>query len=651
MVHKGYARFLFVVASAARIVARVTDRAKTERAVALAQQAVRHHQAGELNDAIRLYEQVGALITPSAAVLSNLGDAYRRVGRYDDACTAFQRALRQNPKLPAAHFNLALALERLGRRQDAALAYANALSLDNNLIVAAVAFLQVLRDDQQYERAIVAFESWRTRVPDSAELRRAIGNLLADVFRVDEAIAHFEQAIAMALQSAELRADYAAALIERGQVIEAVAELRLALELEPSLVRAHASLVYLLAFVPGVSQLAIREEARRFELQHAGPVPRLTRRSAAREAGRKLRIGYFSPDFRAHPIASFLPAVLGHHERARVEVYCYSNVTRPDDVTESVRNACDVFRDILPLSDDAAAAQISEDGVDILVDLAMHSGGSRPLLFARKPAPIQACWLAYPGTTGIAAVDYRITDSIIDPAETDAEYSETSLRLPGCFWCYEPPPDSPDVNELPALSTGYITFGSPNSFKKVNAEALELWANVLSAVPGSRMLIVAPAGAAWKSVEAAFAARGVDAARLERLPHAPRAQYFAAVQRMDCVLDTTPYNGGTATFDALYLGVPVVTLRGDCAAARSGASILHHLDLSKLVASSQGEYVSAASALTRDLAELGHLRSTLRERMLGSVLMDPRAFTRGLEGLYFQMLEAWLASEVETKTS
>jgi predicted O-linked N-acetylglucosamine transferase (SPINDLY family) len=204
---------------------------------------------------------------------------------------------------------------------------------------------------------------------------------------------------------------------------------------------------------------------------------------------------------------------------------------------------------------------------------------------------------------------------------------------------------------LPALHAGYVTFGSPNSFKKVTAAALELWATVLAAVPGSRMLIVAPAGVAWDRVERAFAAHGVEPARLERLPHAPRAQYLSAMQRMDCVLDTTPYNGGTASFDALHLGVPVVTLRGDSAAARSGASILQHLGLPQLVATNWEEYVSAARALAGDWERLRQLRAGLRERMLSSVLMDPRAFTRGLEGLYFQMLEAWLAAEVETKTS
>ncbi|HYQ18280.1 MAG TPA: hypothetical protein VEQ58_21040, partial [Polyangiaceae bacterium] len=407
----------------------------------------------------------------------------------------------------------------------------------------------------------------------------------------------------------------------------------------------HGSLVYLLAFLPGATTASIGAEARGFDAAHARGLPRPASYTNLRDSQRRLRIGYVSPDFRAHPVASFLPEVLKHHDRSQVEVFCYSNVRKPDAVTEQLRGLGTHWREIASLSDDAAAALISRDQIDVLIDLAMHSAGSRPLLFARKPAPVQACWLAYPGTTGLDAIDYRVTDSIIDPpGAADEGYSERSRRLRGCFWCYSPPPGFPALSELPALSAGHVTFGSPNSFKKVSDVALELWASVLEAVPSSRMLIVAPEGRAWQRVEGAFAARGVDASRLERLPHVPRPQYLASLLRMDCVLDTAPYNGGTASFDALHSGVPVVSLAGASASARSGASILHHLGLPKLVATTSAGFVETARALVNDLPELAVLRAGLRDRLDASGLTNPTLFARDLERSFREMFQAWASA-------
>jgi protein O-GlcNAc transferase len=622
------------------------QRSRAERAVALAQAAVERHRSGNLDEAATLYEQVIELVPPSAAVLSNLGEAYRRLDRKLEAVATFRRALSLQPSLAAVHFNLGLTLEQLGRFGEAAAEYQAALGLEPKLPNVAVFLLQALREQGEYGQAIDRYERIRAQVPDSAGLRRAVGNALADLFRVDEAIEHFLRAIELDPDSAEARMDYAAALIERGEVPQAILELRRALELDPTSVRAHASLIYLLALPSDADAQVILSEARRFDAMHCSAAPRPAYYANPRNVQRRLRIGYVSPDFRAHPVALFLPEVLRQHDRTRVEVFCYSNVRKPDLLTAKINALTDEWREIDKLSDDdAAAALVAQDQIDVLVDLAMHTGQSRPLLFARKPAPVQACWLAYPGTTGLEAMDYRLTDSVIDPPEqSDASYSEQSIRLPGCFWCYAPPSSDPAVNELPARAAGHVTFGSPNSFKKVSDLTLELWARVLEAVPGSRMLIVAPAGEAWQRVDRAFEQRGVSTSRLERLSHAPRPQYLAGIQRMDCVLDCAPYNGGTASFDAFWMGVPVVTLAGGTAASRAGASIAHHLELPELVATTPDQYVERAVQLSRDLPRLAGLRAGLRPRLQASVLMDGERFARGLEAAYAQMFERWLAS-------
>jgi len=626
-------------------VSRGSEQRQRERAVKLAQEAVVQHRSGKLSEAVRLYERVLQLVPATAALLCNLGETYRGLGRKAEAVEAFGRALALQPALAPAHFNRALTLDQLGRFAEAAAGYEAALRLDPQLPNALLFLLQSLRDQGQHRAALDAYARFRGSVAESAELRRAVGNVLADLFEVDDAVTHFERALELEPASAELRVDYAAALIERGEVPRAIAELRRTLELEPSSVRAHQSLVYLLAFPADADAEVVLAEARRFDAVHCRPLPRPTGYANQHAVGRRLRIGYVSPDFRAHPLALFLPEVLRRHDRARVQVFCYSNVRKPDATTLEMRALADEWREIDRLSDEAAAAVVAADGIDVLIDLAMHSGQSRPLLFARKPAPVQACWLAYPGTTGIQAIDYRLTDAIVDPpGASDGNYSEESVRLPGCFWCYAPPPGEAPLNALPALAAGHFTFGSPNSFKKVSDLTLELWARVVAAVPASRMLIVAPGGQAWRRVEQAFERQGVAAARLERLQHAPRPSYLAAIGRLDCVLDCAPYNGGTVSFDSFWMGVPVVTLAGALASARAGASIAHHLGLPELVATSADEYVQSARALSQDLPALAALRAGLRQRLQASVLMDGERFTRGLETVYAQMFERWLTA-------
>jgi protein O-GlcNAc transferase len=624
-----------------------SKRSRAQQAAALAQAALQHQRAGRLQPAVEHYERARQLAPAGAGLLCNLGEAYRALGQKTEALQILRQACSLAPEAAAIHFNVGLVLDQLGRFGEAAEAYARAVELEPSLANAAVFLLQALRDDAQLERAARVYDELQAQVPESADLHRAIGNVLADLFRIDEALPHFLEALELEPRSGELWTDYAAALVERGEVREAVVALRRALELEPTLVRAHSSLVYLLAFVPDATPEAIRDEAHRFGALHTRELPRPAVYTNVRDARRKLRVGYVSPDFRAHPVASFLPEVLHRHERSDIEVYCYANVRKPDSETARLRELSDAWRDIALLSDDEAARVIAHDRIDVLVDLAMHSGGGRPQLFGRKPAPVQLCWLAYPGTTGITGMDYRLSDSILDPAGTrDELYTERTIRLRDCFWCYAPPAGAHELTPLPALAAGTITFGSPNSFKKVSTVALELWARVASAVRGSRMLIVSPAGQAWQRVEAAFAEGGVASSRLERLPHTTRGDYLAAIRRMDCVLDCVPYNGGTSTFDALHCGVPVLTLLGTTASGRAGASIAHHLGLPELVAETPEQLLERAGALAADLPGLERLRYELRARLEASPLMDSKRFARSLETAYREAFERWATRDV-----
>jgi predicted O-linked N-acetylglucosamine transferase (SPINDLY family) len=612
-----------------------------KRASVLAATAVERQRAGALAEAARLYEQVLQLVPAGAGVLSNLGDTYRRLERCDEALGVLRRALQQHPSFVPAHYNLGLTLDQLGRPREAADAFERVLELQPTLADAALRLLSALRATGQLERALACYARFEPGLRESWQLQAAAGNVLADLFRVDEAVQHFLRALELAPDVPRLHADLAAALVERGEIAEALEAQRRALALAPDDVRLHSSLLFLLELAPQVEPTELLAEARGFDARHT-----LSLRGAARDDAtgldgeRRLRVGYFSPDFRQHATEHFITELLRHHDRTRVEVFAYSAVATPDAGTARLRALSDHWRDIARLDDDAAAELIGRDSIDVLVDLAMHTGQGRPLLFARRPAPIQACWLAYPGTTGLSAMDYRLTDALIDPPGTDGDYSEQSLRLDDGFWCYTPPSSEPSVSELPALRNGYVTFGSQNSFKKVNDAALELWARVLEAVPSSRMLLVAPAGEAFTHAAKVFERRGVAAARLERLPYAPRPQYLANYGRIDCCLDTLPYCGGTTSLDAAWMGVPVVSLRGRTAAGRGGSSIAHFLGLPELSAPTREDYVVGATQLTSDLQRLSQLRQELRPRMRQSALMDAPRFARSMERAFRKMVDA-----------
>jgi protein O-GlcNAc transferase len=316
-------------------------------------------------------------------------------------------------------------------------------------------------------------------------------------------------------------------------------------------------------------------------------------------------------------------------------------VERPDGLTEQFRNMSDAWRSTVGQTDAALAEQIRADGIDILVDLKLHTENNHLLAFARRAAPLQVTWLGYPGTTGLRAIDYRLSDPHLDPPAVDETvYAERTVRLPHTFWCYDPLAAGPAVSELPALMNGVVTFGCFNNFCKVSAPTLALWAAVMDAVPRSRLLLQAPHGSPRGRVADALRSCGVAPERVEFLPIVSRAEYLALYHRIDVVLDTLPYNGHTTSLDAMWMGVPVVTLVGQTIVGRAGASQLMNLGMPELIARAPAEFVEAAVGLAGDLPRLAGLRAALRPRMQASPLMDAPRFARDIEAAYRQMWHA-----------
>jgi predicted O-linked N-acetylglucosamine transferase (SPINDLY family) len=338
--------------------------------------------------------------------------------------------------------------------------------------------------------------------------------------------------------------------------------------------------------------------------------------------------------------------LLRRHDHARHEIVCYSDTQMPDYMTDEIRSHTDRWNHTAGLADDELADLIRAQSVDVLVDLTLHMAHNRLLSFARKPAPVQVTWLGYAGTTGLDAMDYRLTDPHLDPpGRNDEHYYERSVYLPQSYWCYEAPGCAPSVEPLPALEAGYVTFGCLNNFCKVSNQTLAMWVRLLQSVPDSRMILHAHMGSHRVRFNRMLAAEGIDPYRIIFMGVKPLREYLDTyAQAIDIALDPFPYNGGTTTCDALWMGVPVVTLAGQRAVSRAGVSLLNNVGLPELIAQSPEQYVALARDLARDLPRLSQLRAELRPRMRNSPLMDATRFARDIESAYRAMWRSYCAT-------
>ena len=493
----------------------------------------------------------------------------------------------------------------------------------------------IATEGAQHETAIRHFERAIALQPANAEYLSNCAEACRRAGWLDDAIEHCRSALAANPAHAGAFYNLALALHATGEIEQAHTAMTEACARGPDFRRQSAPL-FMLCHHPEIDANTQLTAHRRWSELHArAPVPKIAARARQSDSQGKLRIGYLSGDFRRHALLYFIEPLFAHHDRDRFEIYCYSNTRRVDDITVVLRAYATHWRDITALSDEAAAALIEADRIDILIDLSGHTADNRLPLFARKPAPVQMSYVGYPNTTGLPTMDYRISDGYMDPpGVADAYYTETLVRLPHSLWCYRPPAPMPDVGPLPALQRGITTFGSMHNFTKLNRKVIELWARILARVPAAELLIAAvPSGETGAHLRKQFAAHGIDPARLRLVGKVNFDEYLSLYQRQDIGLDTFPYVGGTTTCESLWMGVPVVTLAGSHGVARAGVSLLSGAGLPELIAESPDRYVEIAVNLARDRARLAELRASLRARMQQSSLMDEAAFTRDFEGL------------------
>jgi predicted O-linked N-acetylglucosamine transferase (SPINDLY family) len=575
----------------------------------------------------------------------NLGVVLQETGHANDAVAALEAAIRIRPDLPGLYNNLGNALKELHRYAESISAYRRAIDLQPDLAEAHNNLAVVLKETGRLEESIACCRRAIALRPQFAEAYSSLGVALEETGWLDEALEAYQRAIALKPGYAEAHYNLGNIHKARADLDRSIAAYRQAIALKPTLVEAHNNLVYAMHFDPASDAKSIAEELQRWNQRHAAPLKKFQQpHSNDTRPNRRLRIGYLSPDFREHPVGRFLLPLLANHDKSRFEIFAYSQSSRSDSITQQLRSHIDAWHDIAELSDDATTNLIRQHQIDILIDLTMHMAHNRLLVFARKPAPVQITWLAYCFSTGMDAMDYRISDPHLDPPGMDESiYTEQTIRVPETYWCYAPGVTAIEIHPLPALAQKQITFGCLNNFSKISPPLLACWIKLLHAMPDAQLLLHAPPGSHRQHLLDQLSRAGIDSARIRFAGKAPLADYFRLYHQIDIALDTHPYGGGTTTCDALWMGVPVITLVGKTAVGRGGLSILSNLDLPELIARSEDQYVQIAIDLANDLPRLGELRSTLRQRMEQSVLMDGPRFARNMESVYRQAWSRWCA--------
>jgi predicted O-linked N-acetylglucosamine transferase (SPINDLY family) len=598
-------------------------------------------------EAVAAFKNVVELRPRQAMGYNNLAGALRKTGQIDAALDALDKAIALQADYATAYNNRGVILKDRGRHEEALASFRKAVALKPDFADALHDLVTLLKELGRHQEAIALCRQAITNQPNFAAGYNILGGMLQELGRVDEALAMCTRALAIKPELPEGHNNLGNVYRDQGRLDKAIESYRRALELKPDSFSIGSNLAFTVQFSADYDAPAILAENRKWAERHESPLLAEHRPHANdRTPDRILRIGYVSPYFRVHSAAFFLMPVLAHHNPANVQVFCYCGARQSDHVTEQFRQLKHTWRDTVGMSDTELADQIRQDNIDILIDIALHMQDSRLLMFARKPAPVQVTWLGYPGTTGLTSIDYRLTDPYLDPpGHGDELYSEQSVRLPHTFWCYRPLIQTPEVNPLPALQSGHITFGCFNNFHKVTPQTLQLWTATLAAVPGSRLIILSPAGSHRDAVRQTFATGGVAPDRIDFVPRLNLEDYFRLYHQVDICLDTIPYPGHTTTLDSLWMAVPVITLPGNTAVSRGGASILTNLNLGNLIAKTPAEYISLVSQTAADLPALARLRSELRGRMQSSAMMNARQFVDDMEAAYRRMWMAYCASE------
>lgn len=647
-------------------------RAVPTHAPALSNLGAIRAKLGDEDEAVRLYQLALAAYPNFPDALFNLGNIHRRAGRMEQAGELFRSCTLADPDHAPAHFNLGVVAVHFGLFAEAEAAFRRVVEIEGTIGRAHLRLGEVLhrlgRADEgvQYLReyataypddaagqyqfalalaaggkaadAVGILQGLLRRTPDDADAHNALGLAQASLGRQDDAVHHFERAVGLKPQLAEGWSNLAVCLAEQGRTDEAIDAFRQALAVRPDAPLIHSNLLLNLNYSSRPTPEQVRDEHFAWGDRY-GVTDRKVEPHPPLDAGRKLRVGYLSSEFRDHPLSGLLRSVLEHHDREQFEVFAYANLNRTDATTDQLKGYSDHWRPIAGMPAPAVAQAVHDDRIDILVDVGGHTHGVNLLTFSLRPAAVQASLGGYPNTTGLPTVGYRITDPVSDPpGATESLYREQLVRLPEVPWVYRPPADAPPVNPLPALARRQFTFGCLNNSSKVSEACLDVWVKLILGTSGSRLVLMGGQSAAGqRRLADRFVKAGVLRDRVQLVPRLPRDRYLAQYGEFDLCLDPFPYNGGVTTADALWMGVPVLTAAGRTAAGRQGTMLMLALGLEEFVVGTPDDLPVVAKEWMNRRAELARLRAGLRERMAASPLCDVRRFVRHLESAYREM--------------
>ena len=567
-------------------------------------------------------------------------------GDFEQASQQYQAALHKDPEHAYANFCLGCVYQNQSNFTGAIAAYQKAVQSQPDYVEALSNLGNVYKEKGYLDKAIQSLQTAIGLQPNHPDSYVNLGSVLRLQGKFSAAIAAYQKALQLNPNIAEAQNNLGNALKEQGKFSEAIAAYRQALQLNPNYGVAHSNLVFALNYSTDYDPQAIYREHQYWATSQVKVSPQTQpSHKCDRTPNRRLRIGYVSADFKAHSVAYFLEPLLAAHDHRNFEIICYSNSQKVDETTRRLQQLVDGWQTIVTMNDEAAADLIRQDAIDILVDLSGHTKGNRLLVFAQKPAPLQVTYLGYPNTTGLDTIDYRLTDTWADPEGSAPLHTEQLVCLPHGFLCYQPWPESPAVSPSPAPTNQYITFGSCNNLAKVSPQVVTEWSAILSAVPGSKLIMKAKSlgdTGTQDYLYNLFQQQGIARDRIELLARIPsQAEHLALYNQVDIALDTFPYNGTTTTCEALWMGVPVITLAGQTHASRVGVSLLSGVGLPNLITTSVNDYRQRAIALASNLDQLQQLRRTMRDRMKQSPLTNATLITHSIEAAYRTMWQSW----------
>ena len=637
---------------------------------------------GHWEAAARRFGDAVARAPEMAEAHNNLGAALNHLGQPTDAAASLATALELQPGMATAHCNLGIARQTLGdtaaagghyrdaldidpgyadahhnlgnlhfdagRHEEAAACYQRALTAEPGHADAPFGLAEAFRALRRFDDAGAAYERALARRPDAAA-HNNLGIVLKETGRIEDALAHYRAALDLDPGFAAAENNLGVAMQDLGRPEKAIRHYRRALDMDPGFADAGRNILYAMMNVPGLSPPELFDEHLDFAARHAVPAGKAPTPFANDPSPeRMLRVGYLSSDFRDHAVGTTLMPLIRAHDRKAFEIFCYADLPRPDAVSAEFQTRADGWRNIAGRPDAEVAALVRADGIDLLVLLAGRFDDNRPLVAAHRAAPVQVS-LYDAATSGLAAMDAKLTDGFLTPPDGAEQFTETPYRLPVLYQCL-PIADAPAVAPPPAARTGRITFGSFNAPAKINPGVIALWSRVLNAVPGARLVLkyknLYAQPAYREPVAAEFRKLGVDAERIEfRASRDSRAGHLGHYADSDIALDTFPCTGVTTTFQALWMGVPVVTRLGDTLVRRTAGSLLHHVGLDDLIAATEDAYVATARDLAGDPAGLAALRAGLRARVAASPLCDAPAYARSIETAYRELWRRWCAAD------